>query len=181
MDASSTFFFLAFGMTHPRIEIWSPWPLANIPPTWPIWNSEQIYIYHHHYVALVARISLTLSRHSSLSFIVRGQHPVSICVCVCKNIIFTKLHQNFISVSINKAKLGENERKTKHRKKSRSLWHGNYEDHCASIILCFTNKNITIVIQRIQTASTSVWTNLVGQFPTKIAVWLIAPPMSRSD
>ena len=38
-----------------------------------------IYIYHHH-IALVARISLTLSRHSSLSFIAlgrsSGQHPV---------------------------------------------------------------------------------------------------------
>ena len=36
--------------------------------------------YHHHHVALVARISLTLSRHSSLSFIAigrsSGQHPV---------------------------------------------------------------------------------------------------------
>ena len=36
---------------------------------------------HHHHIALVARISLTLSRHSSLSFIARGrssgQHPVS--------------------------------------------------------------------------------------------------------
>ena len=39
-----------------------------------------IYIYHHH-VVLVARISLTLSRHFSLSFIASGrssaQHPVS--------------------------------------------------------------------------------------------------------
>ena len=38
-------------------------------------------IYHHHHIALVARISLTLSRHSSLSFIAlgrsSGQHPVS--------------------------------------------------------------------------------------------------------
>ena len=36
---------------------------------------------HHHHIALVARISLTLSRHSSLSFIAlgrsSGQHPVS--------------------------------------------------------------------------------------------------------
>ena len=36
---------------------------------------------HHHHVVLVARISLTLSRHSSLSFIASGrssgQHPVS--------------------------------------------------------------------------------------------------------
>ena len=44
---------------------------------------QQICIkYHHqHHVALVARISLTLSRHSSLSFIAlgksSGQHPVS--------------------------------------------------------------------------------------------------------
>ena len=37
--------------------------------------------HHHHHVVLVARISLTLSRHSSLSFITlgrsSGQHPVS--------------------------------------------------------------------------------------------------------
>ena len=45
-----------------------------------------IYIYHHHHhLALVARISLTLSRHSSLSFIAlgrsSGQHPVSSHSC----------------------------------------------------------------------------------------------------
>ena len=43
------------------------------------------YIYHHHHIALVARISLTLSRHSSLSFITlgrsSGQHPVSSHSC----------------------------------------------------------------------------------------------------
>ena len=46
------------------------------------------YIYHHHHhhhIALVARISLTLSRHSSLSFIAlgksSGQHPVSSHSC----------------------------------------------------------------------------------------------------
>ena len=37
--------------------------------------------HHHHHIAQVARISLTLSRHSSLSFIAlgrsSGQHPVS--------------------------------------------------------------------------------------------------------
>ena len=42
------------------------------------------YIYHHH-IALVARISLTLSRHSSLSIIAlgrsSGQHPVSSHSC----------------------------------------------------------------------------------------------------
>ena len=44
-----------------------------------------IYIYHHHHVVLVARISLTLSRHFSLSFIASGrssgQHPVSSQSC----------------------------------------------------------------------------------------------------
>ena len=42
-------------------------------------------IYHHHHIALVARMSLTLSRHSSLSFIAlgrsSGQHPVSSHSC----------------------------------------------------------------------------------------------------
>ena len=42
-------------------------------------------VLHHHHVALVARISLTLSRHSSLSFITLGrssrQHPVSSHSC----------------------------------------------------------------------------------------------------
>ena len=41
--------------------------------------------YHHHHVVLVARISLTLSRHFSLSFIASGrssgQHPVSSHSC----------------------------------------------------------------------------------------------------
>ena len=40
---------------------------------------------HHHHIALVARISLTLSRHSSQSFITlgrsSGQHPVSSHSC----------------------------------------------------------------------------------------------------
>ena len=44
-----------------------------------------IYIYHHHHIALVARISLTFSRHSSLSFIAlgrsSGQHSVSSHSC----------------------------------------------------------------------------------------------------
>ena len=45
-----------------------------------------IYIYpHHHHIVLAARISLTLSRHSSLSFIAlgrsSGQHPVSSHSC----------------------------------------------------------------------------------------------------
>ena len=49
-----------------------------------IWNKKMLHIHHHH-VALVARISLTLSRHSSLSFITlgrsSGQHPVSSHSC----------------------------------------------------------------------------------------------------
>ena len=43
------------------------------------------YNHHHHHVVLVARISLTLSRHVSLSFIASGrssgQHPVSSHSC----------------------------------------------------------------------------------------------------
>ena len=45
------------------------------------WNHH----HHHHHVALVARISLTLSHHSSQSFIAlgrsSGQHPVSSHSC----------------------------------------------------------------------------------------------------
>ena len=48
-------------------------------------SSKYCYIHHHHHIALVARISLTLSRHSSLSFIAlgrsSGQHPVSSHSC----------------------------------------------------------------------------------------------------
>ena len=57
-------------------------------PRWKYYSYIYIYIYiyiyhhhHHHHIALVARISLTLSRHSSLSFTAlgrsSGQHPVS--------------------------------------------------------------------------------------------------------
>ena len=51
------------------------------------WWYIYIYIclYHHHHVVLVARISLTLSRHFSLSFIASGkssgQYPVSSHSC----------------------------------------------------------------------------------------------------
>ena len=48
-------------------------------------NCLYTFHHHHHHVALVARISLTLSHHSSLSFIARGrssgQHPVSSHSC----------------------------------------------------------------------------------------------------
>ena len=44
-----------------------------------------MYIYYHHHVVPPARISLTLSRHSSLSFIASarslGLHPVSSQSC----------------------------------------------------------------------------------------------------
>ena len=44
-----------------------------------------IYHHHHHHIVLAARISLTLSRHSSLSFIAlgrsSGQQPVSSHSC----------------------------------------------------------------------------------------------------
>ena len=44
-------------------------------------NCTKPFIIHHHYVVSLARISLTLSRHFSLSFIVSGSfsglHPVS--------------------------------------------------------------------------------------------------------
>ena len=47
--------------------------------------SSLSYHHHHHHITLVARISLTLSRHSSLSFIALGrsswQHPVSSHSC----------------------------------------------------------------------------------------------------
>ena len=57
-----------------------------------MWCCSRIHIYaclrmykHHHHIALVARISLTLSHHSSLSFIAlgrsSGQHPVSSHSC----------------------------------------------------------------------------------------------------
>ena len=50
-------------------------------------SSHEMYSnhHHHHHVVLVARISLTLSRHFSLSFIASGrssgQHPVSSHSC----------------------------------------------------------------------------------------------------
>ena len=50
------------------------------------------YHHHHHHVVTLARISLTISRHFSLSFIASGKssklHPVSshsYCMCVCSS------------------------------------------------------------------------------------------------
>ena len=49
-----------------------------------LFNDPRIY-HHHHHIVLAARISLTLSRHSSLSFIAlgrsSGQQPVSSHSC----------------------------------------------------------------------------------------------------
>ena len=58
----------------------------NLMKFWIILFANFLHIlYHHHHIALVARISLTLSRHSSLSFIAQGrssgQHPVSSHSC----------------------------------------------------------------------------------------------------
>ena len=51
----------------------------------PIYIYIYIYHHHHHHIVLAARISLTLSRHSSLSFIAlgrsSGQQPVSSHSC----------------------------------------------------------------------------------------------------
>ena len=48
-------------------------------------KEQKYHHHHHHHVVLVARISLTLSRYSSLSFIApgrsSGQHPVSSHSC----------------------------------------------------------------------------------------------------
>ena len=78
---SSTIFWI-FGMTRPRIESRPPGPLVNILFIRPMARLNRN---HHHHIALVARISLTLSRHSSLSFIAlgrsSGQHPVSSHSC----------------------------------------------------------------------------------------------------
>ena len=65
------------------------WQLLIVTTTWALeslWFDEVLnHHHHHHHVALVARISLTLSRHSSLSFIAlgrsSGQHPVSSHSC----------------------------------------------------------------------------------------------------
>ena len=81
--------------TLPRFPVLVGWlvlysisSLVGYPLLNPVFIYIYIYIYHHHHhhhIALVARISLTLSRHSSLSFIAlgrsSGQHPVSSHSC----------------------------------------------------------------------------------------------------
>ena len=60
-----------------KCHVWFPMDL--------LCSIKQRPFHHHHHIALVARISLTLSRHSSLSFIAlgrsSGQHPVSSHSC----------------------------------------------------------------------------------------------------
>ena len=77
------------------VHIWMlPWQYIYVSiyllNSLPYFVSLYIYIfiyhhYHHHHDVLVARISLTLSRHFSLSFIASGsssgQHPVSSHSC----------------------------------------------------------------------------------------------------
>ena len=68
--------------TNEKYTNW--YPGKNPPPTYDL-SKEKNHHHHHHHIALVARISLTLSRHSSLSFIAlgrsSGQHPVSSHSC----------------------------------------------------------------------------------------------------
>ena len=70
---------------------WIWWNACDIPAILDMlltFHPKYIYEYvyhHHHHVVLVARISLTFSRHFSLSFIASGrssgQHPVSSHSC----------------------------------------------------------------------------------------------------
>ena len=75
-------------MTRPGIEPWSPRPLANYSnhdANRPVLHEMQYICHHHHHVVPLAQISLTLSRHFSLSFIASGRssglHPVSSHSC----------------------------------------------------------------------------------------------------
>ena len=77
--AASSTIFLIFSMTRPGIEPQSPGLLANTPLIMPCHH------HHHNHVVPQARISLTFSRHFSLSFITSGRssgpHPVSSHSC----------------------------------------------------------------------------------------------------
>ena len=76
--------FWVFDMTRPGIQPQSPRPLVKFK----LQSHYHIHFRNHHHqqhVVLVTRISLTLSRHFSLSFIASsrssGQHPVSSHSC----------------------------------------------------------------------------------------------------
>ena len=87
-EASSTIF-LVLGISQPGIEPRPHKPLVNTRTIMPMFIIHVIYYHnhhhHHHHVVLVARISLTLSRRFSLSFIASGRssglHPVSSHSC----------------------------------------------------------------------------------------------------
>ena len=75
---------------HVGVFGWSRFLLAIPTPDNYFISYQRVYLlvnnnHHHHHIALVARISLTLSRHSSLSFNApgrsSGQHPVSSHSC----------------------------------------------------------------------------------------------------
>ena len=71
--------------------------------------------FHHHHIALVARISLTLSRHSSLSFIALGRssgqerYALKFCFKLVKNATktFGMLQTAFGASCINRASVFE--------------------------------------------------------------------------
>ena len=69
------------------LELWGMWSTSSLPllPA-PLWTRVVVPTHHHHHhVVLVARISLTLSRHFFQSFIASGRssglHPVSSHSC----------------------------------------------------------------------------------------------------
>ena len=68
-----------------KINIIRYYSLPNVETVLKQWNLHIWIYHHHHHIVLVARISLTLSRHSSLSFIAlgrsSGQQPVSSHSC----------------------------------------------------------------------------------------------------
>ena len=82
-----------FVYTHIKAKIYKwilsrwyyKWAKAHLPAHKLMASSITAIHHHHHHIALVARISLTLSRHSSQSFIAlgrsSGQHPVSSHSC----------------------------------------------------------------------------------------------------
>ena len=78
--SKETFFFSILASKHNRVLFLK----LFLDTRWCIFYIK-FKISHHHHIALVARISLTLSRHSSLSFITlgrsSGQHPVSSHSC----------------------------------------------------------------------------------------------------
>ena len=80
-----TVFFSQFGLQNSK-EWFSRWFLLLVlVDVYTIFPYPKFYHHlHHHHVVLVARISLTLSRHFSLSFIASGRsglHPVSAHSC----------------------------------------------------------------------------------------------------